>query len=101
MSAAKPKSCWFFRLELSATNTSNMGGRSCQTIVKKIRVPVSNREVNRLPAVKVANKEPAADKDNNPDSRVANRRVRARAVKKVVVKKVVSRATADSIAVMR
>jgi NAD(P)-dependent dehydrogenase (short-subunit alcohol dehydrogenase family) len=48
-----------------------MGGKSWQTIVKRIRVAVSKVEVNRLQAVKVMDKKPAGDQVNKAGNRVA------------------------------
>jgi hypothetical protein len=73
-----------------------MGGKTWQTIVKKIRVAVSKAEVNRLRAVRVGDKKPAAEKVSKAAK--ADRKV-GRAANRLAVKKVVSRATANSGAV--
>ena len=69
--------------------TSNMGGkRQWQTIVKTIRLVASKAEVNKLQAVKVVTRKPAADKPSRVVSKVASRVVR-------VDNKVVSKTTAN------
>ena len=58
--------------------TSNMGGkRQWQTIVKTIRLVASKVEVNKLQAVKVVTRKPAADKPSRVVSKVASRVVSA------------------------
>ena len=70
-----------------------MGGkRQWQTIVKTIRLVASKVEVNKLQAVKVVTRKPAADKPSRVVSKVASRVVR---VDKKVVRRVVSKATAN------
>ena len=62
--------------------------RQWQTIVKTIRLVASKVEVNKLQAVKVVTRKPAADKPSRVVSKVASRAVR-------VDNKVVSKATAN------